>query len=81
MSDETMNADDDEMRDEYDFSTGGVVGKYFEDYQEWKGYVRLDPDVAREFPDSESVNRALRRVIKGRRARSGQATGASTRAR
>lgn len=66
MSDETMNNEDD-MRDEYDFSSGGVVGQYYERYREGTNVVLLDPDVAGEFPDSESVNRTLRRVLRHRR--------------
>lgn len=66
MSDETMNNEDD-MRDEYDFSSGGVVGKYYDRYRAGTKVVVLDPDVAHEFPDSASVNRTLRRVLRARR--------------
>jgi hypothetical protein len=52
-----------EMREEYDFS-GGVRGKYAERYAEGTNLVRLDPDVRKVFPDSESVNRALRALVK-----------------
>jgi hypothetical protein len=58
-----------EMQEEYDFS-GGVRGKYVERYKEGSNVVVLDPDVAKEFPDSESVNRSLRdlaRIIRRRR--------------
>ena len=47
------------MRDEYDFS-GGERGKYAKRYREGTNLVRLDPDVAKVFPTSEAVNRALR---------------------
>lgn len=50
---------DDEMLPEYDFS-GGIRGKYAERYARATNVVVLDPDVAEVFPDSESVNRALR---------------------
>jgi alpha-beta hydrolase superfamily lysophospholipase len=54
----------DELREEYDFSADelqhGVRGKYVQRYAEGVNLVRLDPDVAAVFPDSESVNRALR---------------------
>lgn len=50
---------DQEMRDAYDFS-GGVRGKYAVRFAEGSNVVVLDPDVARIFSDSESVNRALR---------------------
>jgi len=61
------------LRREYDFSKG-VRGKYAERYREGTNLVRLDEDVASRFPDSESVNRALRDLteIADRRAGSPQ---------
>ncbi len=53
----------DEMRAEYDF-TDGVRGKYSQRFQEGTNVVLLDPDVAAVFRDSESVNRALRLLIR-----------------
>lgn len=50
---------EDGMRPEYDFSKG-VRGKYYERYRRGTNLVRLEPDVAKAFPTSESVNRALR---------------------
>ncbi len=54
----------DELREEYDFTPEmlrqGVWGKYAERYARGTNVVRLDPDVAEVFPDSEAVNRALR---------------------
>jgi hypothetical protein len=54
----------DELRDEYDFTPeqlrAGVRGKYAERYARGVNIVRLDPDVAAVFPDSASVNKALR---------------------
>jgi hypothetical protein len=50
---------DPDMLDEYDFS-GGVRGKYAERYARGTNVVVLDPDVAAVFPNSESVNEALR---------------------
>lgn len=47
------------MRGEYDFSKG-VRGKYARRYAEGSNVVVLDPDVAKVFPDSGSVNEALR---------------------
>ena len=44
---------------EYDFS-GGVRGKYAKRYAHGTNVVVLDPDVAKLFPDSETVNRSLR---------------------
>jgi hypothetical protein len=55
--------DDDDMRDEYDFS-GGVRGKYAERFAKGSNVVVLDEDVARVFPDSASVNAALRALAR-----------------
>jgi hypothetical protein len=77
VSDETMNADDD-MRNEYDFSTGGVLGKYYERYRQGTNVVLLDPDLLEESPDSESVNQTLRRVLRERRKRRGKSSAVST---
>ncbi len=52
-----------EMRDEYDFSKG-VRGKYAKRFAEGKNIVVLDPDVADLFPDSKTVNDALRTIIR-----------------
>jgi hypothetical protein len=59
-----------EMRDEYDFS-GGVRGKHAARYAKGTNIVVLDPDVAKVFPDSASVNEALRALLPiiGRRRR------------
>ena len=60
----------DEMLPEYDFSKGWQ-GKYAERFAEGSNLVVLAPDVAEVFPDSESVNDALR--VLARLARSGRA--------
>ncbi len=52
----------DDMRPEYDFS-GGVRGKHHRAYREGTNVVVLEPDVAKVFRTSESVNRALRLLI------------------
>lgn len=54
---------DPDMLDEYDFSKG-VRGKYAKRYAEGNNVVILSPDVAQVFPDSESVNEALRVLVK-----------------
>jgi hypothetical protein len=54
-------ADNDEMREEHDFF-GGVRGKYAKRFAEGSNVVVLEPDVAESFPNSESVNRALREL-------------------
>jgi hypothetical protein len=63
MSQENDRREEDEMRPEYDFR-GGVRGKYYKQYMEGTNVVLLDPDVAVVFHDSESVNQALRVIIK-----------------
>ena len=52
----------DELRPEYDLARlkGGVRGKYYKQASAGTNLVLLEPDVARAFPDSNSVNRALR---------------------
>lgn len=52
---------DGEMRAHYDFS-GGIRGKYARRYAEGTNVVVLDPDVAREFPSRDAVNKTLRAV-------------------
>ena len=54
---------DPDMLDEYDFSKG-VRGKYAKRYAEGTNVVVLAPDVAAVFPDSESVNEALRALVR-----------------
>lgn len=53
---------DPEMRAEYDF-TGGVRGKYATRFAAGTHLVLLEPDVAARFPDSRSVNEALRALV------------------
>jgi hypothetical protein len=52
----------DELRPEYNLpSLKGIVrGKYYQRAMAGTNLVLLEPDVARAFPDSDSVNRALR---------------------
>jgi len=54
---------DSEMLDEYDFSKG-IRGKYAQRYAIGSNVVVISQDVAEVFPDSESVNEALRMLIK-----------------
>jgi len=56
---------EDDLRPEYDFSKmqGGVRGKYVECYRAGTNVVLLEPDVARAFPTSDSVNEALRLLM------------------
>jgi len=52
----------DEMRPEYDFSDG-VRGKYAERYAAGTNIVVIEPDLAPWFPDSATVNQALRALV------------------
>ena len=60
-----MNSKDDKMRDEYpeELIKSGVRGKYVERYREGTNVVLIDPDLHKLFPDSESVNKALREYV------------------
>ena len=63
-----------EMLPEHDFS-GGVRGKYASRFAEGTTMVVLDPDVAKIFPDTDSVNKALRalsRIIQDRARKRGR---------
>jgi hypothetical protein len=51
-----------EMRAEYDFSAG-VRGKYVDRYRRGTNVVLLDPELVDAFPDSKSVNDALRALV------------------
>jgi hypothetical protein len=52
----------DELWPEYDLTSlkGLVRGKYYQRAMSGTNLILLEPDVARAFPDSDSVNRALR---------------------
>lgn len=52
-----------EMLDEYDFSKG-IRGKYAQAYHEGVNIVKIDEDVTKVFPDSKSVNEALRTLMR-----------------
>jgi hypothetical protein len=58
------------MRPEYDLSKlkGGTRGKYYEWARTATNLVLIEPDLAKEFPDQESVNRALRLLLSAARA-------------
>lgn len=65
----TKMADDSdlELRPVYDFSKG-IRGKYAARYREGSNVVVLDPDVAATFKTPESVNDALREILRSRGA-------------
>jgi len=56
----------DDLRPEYDLSRlrGGVRGKYYERATAGTTLVLLEPDVAEAFPDGQTVNQALRALMK-----------------
>ena len=72
----------DDLRSEYDLSPllrEGVSGKYAKRYERGTNLVLLSPDVAKDFPDDEAVNEALRLVIQLKKIGGGgkrRATGA-----
>lgn len=55
----------DELKKEYDFSQmeKTIRGKYAEEYKKENNLIILESDVAKVFPDSESVNKELRLLI------------------
>ena len=63
MSPQIQPKDSDEVRPEYDFSQG-VRGKQYKAYQAGTNVVFLEPDIAAVFPDSASVNQALRLLVR-----------------
>jgi hypothetical protein len=64
-----MSNDKDTLRDEYpeDLIRSGVRGKYTKSYREGTNIVLIDPDLRELFPDSDSVNRALREYVATKR--------------
>ena len=63
------------MRKQYDLSQlkGGVRGKYYRKATSVTNLVLIEPDLVNLFPDSDSVNRALRLLADTARASSGKA--------
>ncbi len=62
MRKESRKTEDDGLRAEYDLTKlgPGVRGKYYRQAAAGTNLVLIEPDLAEVFPDSESVNRALR---------------------
>ena len=60
-------------RETYDVSRlkGGVRGKYYRQASFGTNVVLIEPDLSAVFPDSESVNRALRLLADTAKAASG----------
>lgn len=64
----------DDLRPEYDLSQlkGGVRGKYYRQATAGTNLVLVEPGLADVFPDSESVNRALRLLADTAQAAAGR---------
>jgi hypothetical protein len=58
----------DELRPEYDLTKlkGVIRGKYYRRATAGTNLVLIEPDLSEFFSDSESVNRALRRLATGK---------------
>ena len=55
---------DDDLRPEYDFSKMRIVARGPKRKAPKPKIIHLQPDVAKTFPDDESVNEALRLLIR-----------------
>ena len=55
---------DDDLRPEYDFSKMQIVARGPKRKVPKRKIIHLQPDVAKTFPDDESVNEALRLLIR-----------------
>jgi len=68
MNDDSMkkNDDDYELRQEYDLSQLPIMpkGRYAPERRSGSNLALLDPDVAKAFPTDESVNAALRLILR-----------------
>ena len=51
-----------ELKAEYDFSAG-IRGKYVDRYKLGTNVILLEPEISEAFPDSKSVNEALRALL------------------
>jgi hypothetical protein len=75
MKKASAKAIDDDLRREYDLSQlkGGVRGKYYRQATAGTNLVLIERDLTDVFPDSESVNRALRLLVNTAAAAAGKA--------
>jgi hypothetical protein len=62
MSQKVNPKGDENILPEYDFAHG-VRGKHHEAYKAGTNVIFLDPDLAKVFKDSDSVNRVLRLLL------------------
>ena len=60
------SSSEDELRSEYKREDlgKGVRGKFYKEYTKGTNLVLLSPDVAAAFPTTESVNEALRSLVR-----------------
>ena len=65
MSRESVKKLIDELRPEYDLSQlkGGVRGKYYKRAIVGTNLILIEPDLAKAFPSTDSVNRSLRTLL------------------
>jgi hypothetical protein len=65
MKKTSAKKNDDDLRPEYDLSKlkGGVRGKYYRQATAGTNLVLIEPELTNVFPDTESVNRALRLLV------------------
>jgi len=70
MRKESAKKIDDELRAEYELSQlkGGVRGKYYKRAMAGTNLVLIEPALAKAFPDTDSVNRALRLLLDAARS-------------
>lgn len=62
MSQNVNPEENEDMLPEYDFAHG-VRGTHHEAYEAGTNVIFLEPDLARVFKDSDSVNRVLRLLV------------------
>ena len=69
VSGKPMSNYKDSLRSEYpeELIKSGVRGKYVKRYREGTNIALIDPDLHKLFPDSASVNRALREYASSKR--------------
>ena len=56
---------DNDVRPEHDLTQlkGGIRGKYYQQASAGANLVLIEPELARVFPDTDSVNRALKLLV------------------
>ena len=62
MKKASKSTSDSDMLPEYQFK-GGTRGRFAARYAQGTNVVLLEPEIAKSFPDSEAVNRALRLLL------------------